>query len=588
MRWRTLLLISACLPITAEVATPQARAATSGEDSLAARITHLADMYVRTRLRHLPETATWEGLPDADQSRLNDNSLVALQRWQSFEDGLLPRVKRIDPSPLVGRTEWVTYGFLREALEASIQTRVCRNEFWPVNQMSGWQVRYASLIRLQPVGTPRARAQALARWRQLPRILRTEISNATLGLTKGYSTPRHNVELVLVQLDSLLAATTEQSPFFNPAQRDSTASFRRQWRSLLEKELRPEFQRYRAFLVAQYLPRAREAIAVSANPNGSACYRAALRKLTSLDRAGSDVFAAGQTAVAERQKLARELGQRVYGTSDLDSIRAYQDRVAPQSREQVLSHTRDLLHRARDSLPRWFGQLPRAQIVVEPMPPYQEATGFSHYEQAAEDLSRPATYVINLLPEQQPPAEAEVTAFHEAWPGHHLQIALGRERAQAHQLTRLIGNGAFMEGWARYAERLADEIGLYSSDTTRLALYLGLPTGMVVDPGIHAMGWTRAQAIDYTTAQQGWSRERAAAYVDRIAVWPGQMTTYGLGELEIRALRAEAERRLGARFDIRAFHDALLGNGSVTLLMLRAEIQRWLGSYLASEPTKYP
>jgi uncharacterized protein (DUF885 family) len=193
-----------------------------------------------------------------------------------------------------------------------------------------------------------------------------------------------------------------------------------------------------------------------------------------------------------------------------------------------------------------------------------------------------ATYFINLLPERQPPVEGESTAFHEAWPGHHLQLALARERPEAHRITRLLGNTAFVEGWARYAERLADEIGLYSSDTTRLALYLRLPTGMVVDPGIHAMGWTRDRAIEYTMAQQGWDQDRAAAYVDRIAVWPGQMTTYGLGELEIRRRRAEAERHLGDRFDIRAFHDAVLGNGSITLLMLQQALQRWLARPLCA------
>jgi uncharacterized protein (DUF885 family) len=545
-------------------------------DSLGTQVTRLADRYVSVLLAEFPETATWEGLSDYDHDRLNDNSLAGLRRWQRFEDGLLAQVEKVDADPLVGRPEWVTYGFLREALEASVRTRVCHQELWPVSQMGGWQVTYASLIRLQPVGTPRARKQALARWRQLPRFLQVETDNLRRGLREGYSSPRHNVELVLAQLDSLLAIPTEQSPFFAPAARDSTPAFRREWSRLLEQEFRIAFRRYRQYLAADYLPRAREPIGVSANPNGNACYAASLRSLTSLDWSGADVFAAGQAAVAEGERLAAALGQQVYGTTRLDSLRDYQRRLAPWPRDEVLAYTRRLLGRARDSLPRWIGRLPASDVTVEPMRSYEEATGYSHYEQASDDLSRPGTYFINLNPENQPRVEADATAFHETWPGHHLQIALARERPEAHRITRLVGNGAFIEGWGRYAERLADEMHLYSSDTTRLELYLGLPTGMVADPGIHAMGWTRDSAVTYAMTKQGWSRQAAEAYVDRIAVWPGQMTTYGLGELEIRRLRAEAERRLGSRFDIRAFHDAVLGNGSVTLLMLRQQIQRWL------------
>jgi uncharacterized protein (DUF885 family) len=211
------------------------RPAAAASDPLATQLTRLADEYVTTLLGTFPETATWEGLPDHAHDRLDDNSLAAVRRWQRFEDRLLTQVKQLDASALNRRPDWVTYGFLREALEASVRTRICRQELWPANQMSGWQVNYASLIRLQPVGTPRARAQALARWGQLPRVLRVEIDNLREGLREGYSTPRHNVELVLAQLDSLLAVPTERSPFFVPAEQDSTPEFRARWIRLLER-----------------------------------------------------------------------------------------------------------------------------------------------------------------------------------------------------------------------------------------------------------------------------------------------------------------------------------------------------------------
>jgi uncharacterized protein (DUF885 family) len=170
-------------------------------------------------------------------------------------------------------------------------------------------------------------------------------------------------------------------------------------------------------------------------------------------------------------------------------------------------------------------------------------------------------------------------AFHETYPGHHLQVALAQERSEAHPITRYIFNSGFSEGWARYSETLANEMGLYSSDRNTLAMLSGLPTGMVVDPGIHAMGWSREEAIDYTLSKQvDMTPEEAGSYVDRIVVWPGQMVTYGAGELEFIRLRRQAEAALGDDFDIREFHDQALGNGSITLIMLREHIAEWLAS----------
>ena len=169
-------------------------------------------------------------------------------------------------------------------------------------------------------------------------------------------------------------------------------------------------------------------------------------------------------------------------------------------------------------------------------------------------------------------------AFHEVWPGHHLQISLAQERPQAHPITRYLSNAGFAEGWARYADTiLADEMGLYSSDFNRLSMYAGVPHAMVEDPGLHALGWTRQQVIDYILAKSpNTTPERAATDVDRMAITPGQVTTYGLGEQELFALREEARQALGPKFVLREFHDRVLENGSLTLGMLRKVIERWI------------
>jgi uncharacterized protein (DUF885 family) len=580
-------LAAACLwtcaaPPKAAPGRPAAALGALDDPAAAAkRVTELADAYVDAYLKQFPENGTQALLPGFRHDRLTDNSLAAVRAWQTTEDGIAARLAEVRADGLWGRPEWVTYGFLREALESSRAVRVCRYELWPANQMAGWQASYATLADAQPVGTADFRAQALARWRGLPGFLDVEIANLREGLRQGYSTPKRDVELVIEQLDEILAAPVTASPFWSPAERDPDPAFRKAWEELIRDGIHPAAGRYRRFLKDEYLAKAREPLAVAANPDGDRCYAASLRAQTTLERPPRETFEMGMRALEDREKRMRELGQRIYGTTDLAAIR---ERLARElkngfaSREEALAHSRAVVEKARLALPGWFGLLPKATVAVEPLQAFQEKSGYSQYIGASEDGSRPGVYRINLSREEgQSPALAENTAFHEAYPGHHLQISIAQERAHSHPIARLISNSGFSEGWGRYSETLADEMGLYSSDLGRLALAARLPTGMVVDPGLHGTGWTRQQAMDfYRSKQTGVTEEAAGAYVDRISVLPGQMATYGVGEREIVELREQARRELGARFDIHEFHDRVLEDGSITLGMLRQKIERWI------------
>jgi len=558
-----------------------ARKALDEPAAAAQRVTELADAYVDAYLKQFPENGTQALLPGFRHDRLTDNSLAALRSWQDTEDRLASRLAEVHGDRLWGRPEWVTYGFLHEALESGRAVRVCRAELWPVSQMAGWQASFAGLAALQPAGTADFRAQALTRWRGVPGYLDVEIANLREGLRLGYSTPKRDVELVIEQLDAILAAPVTASPFWSPAERDPDPAFRKAWEELLRDGIHPAADRYRRFLREEYLAKAREPLTVAANPDGERCYAAALRAQTTLDRPPRETFEIGMRALEEREQRMRDLGQRLYGTTDLAAIRerlAQETKNGFASRDEALAFSRAIVEKARLALPRWFGLLPKAGVGVEPLQAFQEKSGYSQYIPSSEDGSRPGVYRINLgRDEGQSRAQAEITAFHEAYPGHHLQISIAQERAHSHPIARLIGNAGFAEGWGRYSETLADEMGLYSSDLSRLALAARQPTGMVVDPGLHAIGWTRQQAMDFFRSKQiGVSEESAGAYVDRISVLPGQMATYGVGEREIFELREQARRDLGDRFDIREFHDRVLENGSVTLGMLRQQIERWV------------
>src|SRR2546427_5504951 len=241
------------------------------------------------------------------------------------------------------------------------------------------------------------------------------------------------------------------------------------------------------------------------------------------------------------------------------------------------------LERARGAMPRWFGTLPKAPVVVRPPPAYREGQRAGEGDPPAEDGSRPGVYLLSTYdPVHKSRADAEPLTFHETIPGHHLQGTIALERGAAiPAIARYFWSPGFGEGWGEYAEQLADEMGIYSSDTTRLGALADLTLSaalLVVDTGINAFGWTRDDGIQYLEAHTRVSETRAAVPVDRYPVWPAQGLSYALGRLEIRRLRSLAEQAFGSRFDIKAFHDRLLQDGAVPLPMLREQIERWLGA----------
>lgn len=420
------LVLSSCAPA---VQTPVSQPAAT-----ASRVSELADAYLASYLKAFPENVTWFSLPGARHDRLTDNSPEGLRAWREAEDRFAIMLAGVEPRPLLGTPDWVTFGFLREALESSRGLRVCHNELWPVNQMAGWQANYAPLAGAQPVGTPDLREQALARWRGLPRFIDQEIANLREGIRLGYSTPKRSVALVIEQLDGLLALPPEQSPFYSPAERDEDPAFRKAWLELLRDGIYPAAGRYRDYLRDEYLAAAREPLAVSANPDGAACYAASLRFYTTLEDSPRAVFDRGERAIAAREERMKEMGRELYATGDLEEIRRRlsndpADRFS--SRDEILSYSQAAVERAKRAVPQWFGRVPRADVVIRAQPEHAEKSSFSQYLPASEDGSRPGTYEINLYrPEVQRRGGVEMP-----WPGarrspprHQFPVQLGLRR----------------------------------------------------------------------------------------------------------------------------------------------------------------
>ena len=548
------------------------------------RVKALADTYLKGYLERNPETITYYGIAGRRHDRLTDNSLAALKTWQDKEDVWLADAKGIDPATIAGESLRATYAIVREALEGSIVARVCRNELWGVSQMQGWQVTLGYLVTIQPVGTETAEQDALARWGSFSAYLDTEISNQREGLRLKYSAPKGNVRIVIAQMNSLLAGTGADQPFLSPAVRDKTAAFAGAYENVFKQQVLPAIARYRDFLEREYLPAAREEIGVSTNPGGGACYEASVRQYSTLPMATKAVHDLGLKQMEAIVAEMKVIGERSFQTTDVPALLTTL-RTDPKylfkSREELITYSQAALGRAKAAMPQWFGLQPKADVVIEPYPKFREQNAPGEYNPPGEEGGRPGLFYISAYQaERKSKSGPESTLFHETIPGHHMQVAIALERKENHGIGRYLFNSGYAEGWGLYAERLADDMKLYSSDIDRMGMLSAQAmraARLVVDSGMHVMGWTRQQAIEYMLEHTTEDPGSVASEIDRYIVWPGQATSYMLGMLEIRKARDEAQQRMGSRFDIKAFHDRVLEDGSVPLTYLSSKIRAWSG-----------
>lgn len=549
-----------------------------------AALNSIADDYLEAALKVQPFAVVYGGIGDVvkeDLAAMEDNSPAALARLQQKEDRLAARLAAIDEAALSSRADLVLYDTLKEGLEASKDARVCRSSLWGVNHMSGWQNAFPQVAAAQPVETPVERAMALARWRQLPRYLDQEEKNLETGLAAGYSAPKRVVARVVAQLDAIVATPPEETPFLSFISRaEGDAEFRNAIRKLATEEIAPSIAAFRDFLRDDYMPKARDDLSIKAVPNGEKCYEALLRQYHTAAIGAKATFERGQKAVAANTAEVVQRGEAMFGLTEFSAVlQATRDNAANRfkSEQDLVDFTRSLAPVAREKVAPFFTALPAQELIVEPYPDYLKGTGQSSRYEPKPASEGAATYRINTDDwRTQTKGEAEIVLVHEGWPGHHLQIATAYSIEGLHPITRLLGSTAYIEGWARYAEGLAEEAGLYESGYGAISRRAWPARGMVVDPGLHIYGWTNEQAAAFLIESGRFDETTAEVALDRIAVMPGQLTAYDTGGLEIAALRSQAVNRLGARFDVQAFHDRVLENGAVPLSALRRHVEAWI------------
>jgi uncharacterized protein (DUF885 family) len=355
-------------------------------------------------------------------------------------------------------------------------------------------------------------------------------------------------------------------------------------RAAISESVVAGYRRFVEFMEKEYVPAARGSIGASALPNGREFYRYRVRKFTTLDLTPEEVHQIGLDEVkrirAEMEAVIAKTGFEGDFAAFVDHLRT-DDEFYADSPEDLMQHVALILKRMDGELPRLFGKLPRTPYGLRPVPDYiAPRTTSAYYQQPTGDGRQAGFYYINTFNlKSRPLFEMEALSLHEAVPGHHLQLALQQEMGDLPEFRRFAGFTVFVEGWALYSERLGLEVGFYQdpySDFGRLTFEMWRACRLVVDTGMHYLGWTRKQAIDFLAENTALSIHNIESEVDRYISWPGQALAYKIGELKIRELRHQAEEQLGDRFDVRSFHDMILGSGSVPLSVLEENTTRWL------------
>jgi len=522
--------------------------------------------------------------------RLNDITPAGRASAERRLEELAERLANLDTLGLTDE-EALSVSALRHGIGAELTFLEADELAFTVSPMNGPQVAFLNLPALQPLRDAGDADAMLARWRAMGPWIDDLIANLRRGRADGNFPIAILVQRVANELDELLARPLEEWPLLEPARRENPPLPAAKWskfgadlEAAVRDGVRPAFMRYRTYLVTEALPTARdEAHTGIANLlGGYERYAALAHAHTTTEIEPDGLHAIGQEEVARIDAEIAELGKRVFNkgslAATLSSLRSDKS-LYFATRDEVMGVAERSLRAAQDAVPDWFGRLPATPCEVVAMLPHEEGhSTIAYYREPAADGGRPGRYYVNTSePQTRPRYEAQALAFHESVPGHHLQVAIGQELTALPTFRRHAEATAFTEGWGLYSERLANEMGLYSGDLDRIGMLsydAWRACRLVVDTGMHAMGWSRSQAIQFMTEHSALAVNNITNEVDRYLSWPGQALAYKIGQLEIRRVRTDAEAALGSRFDIKAFHDAVLGHGPLPLATMRQAVTR--------------
>ncbi|MDB4664545.1 DUF885 domain-containing protein [bacterium] len=561
------------------------------------KLTELLDQVWDFELESAPLLATNVGDPRG-QDRLADDSLDAIQQRADRRAEFLKQLEAVSVDNL-SEGKRIDHELLRQRLEGQLANYRFNTHLMPINNRGGFHISFPELPRVMALRSEEDFANYIARLRDFDRYTNQQISLLRGGIKTGLVQPAIIMRDSLSQVESHIVEDLSKSLLLTNIAAESKNSLDpKRWIQIkadiedaLKSSVIPAYQRFANFLKTEYLPACRGPVGASAMPMGREFYLDRIQRFTTIKISPEELHQTGLRENARIRTEMEQIKQKVKFEGSLDEFLEHlrtDPKFYAESAEELMQTAALILKRADGRLPELFGHLPRIPYGLREIPAYvAPQTTAAYYWPPATDGSRGGFYYLNTYNlSSRPLYQLEALSLHEAVPGHHLQLAIQAELENLHPISRESNFTAFIEGWALYSERLGKDIGFYKDpyqDFGRLSMEAWRASRLVVDTGLHWMGWSRQQAIDYMTANTALSPHNIVAEVDRYIGWPGQALAYKTGELAISRIRRRAEKILGNNFDVRSFHDRVLETGSIPLPLLEKRIDQWIDEQRKSE-----
>lgn len=581
----------------------RAEALATNEEGLSdsERLNEFIDVYFDYTMNEYPEFATMIGHPTG-HDRWTDSSLAAGKRRDAEGRRALEVFRTIDREALTGEDR-LNYDLIMENLLDGVEAERFLGEYLDINQMGGVQQNPAQMLAMMPARSVGQYEAILGRLAGVPRLIANSLEKLEEGMETGVMPPKVTMRDVPQQVLNQLVEDPMQSPLlraFNNFPDGVSAEDRERLKTeaarIYTEEIAPAYRKLHDFLVEDYIPAARQSIAMRDLPDGEAWYAFNVKQMTTTDLTPEEIHEIGLSEVA---RIRTEMDRVIEESGFEGTFEEFTEflRTDPQfyfeDKEDLLTAYRDICKRADGELVKLFGHLPRLPYTVTPVPAYAEKSQTTaYYQPGSLEAGRPGQFFANTYDlASRPSWEMEALSLHEAVPGHHLQIAIQSELEDMPWFRRYGGETAFTEGWGLYSESLGEEMGFYRDPYSKfgqLTYEMWRAIRLVVDTGMHHLGWSREQAIDFFKANTGKTEHDIVVEVDRYIVWPGQALAYKIGELKIKELKALAREELGEKFDVRAFHDTVLGNGALPLRVLETQVREWIAEVKGEGPEVAP
>jgi uncharacterized protein (DUF885 family) len=581
---RALLLAACLLAICLQIPAFSGLAPTapSVESRIAAENALFEEVY-QTELKTYPQFATAIG-DYRYNDQLDDRSLAAIENRHAADGNFLARLNAI-PSSGFSEQDALSRDVMIRILQEYIDDYRFKEYEMPVSQMSGPHLGLADLPLAIPFDSLKRYEDYIARLHQIPRVFTQTEEVLRAGMKDNLMPVRFLLEKVSAQCDGIIAA----DPFLSPTRKfPSSISAADQQRltqqisDAVHNEVLPAYKAFAGFIATEYAPHGRTILAVTSLPDGQRRYLNYIHSSTTLSNLSPDEI--HQLGLREMDRIGAEMLVIAHqlGFSDLASCDASlrkNPKYIPTSAEQILEDYRKYIGQMQAKLPQLFTYIPGSPVTVEAIPPFQSASS-THYQRGTSDGKRPGRVVVSTFDfSHRVLIDDEATAYHEGIPGHHMQSSVAQQMTNLPKFRQIYRNGAYNEGWALYAEQLGKEVGFYQdpvSDWARLASERFRAVRLVVDTGIHSEGWTRDQVVDFFRKSNTLDEPEIQTETDRYIAWPAQALSYKIGQLKFVELRERARQQLGAKFDLRTFHDEMLNGGALPLDLLDARTNRWI------------